>query len=230
MYNTYSKNLIIPIVPINLPAITIITSAKKSCHDQSNWAYEKKVSPKYPKTKASIAYPITLKAKEVTYFAYGERLYQEYFDIKIPEAKRAIIPEKWNNSATQYERYPKQNINVHSTTGFTVRNLKNFVTIALIKANAIPVNIDQKLNLKKLYKIKNGVVLLNSLVGPANSITVLNRIMHTASFVIPSPNTKLNNFGYSSYLMIEIAATTSVQHSREHINKISIIDNSNCSY
>ena len=44
-----------------------------------------------------------------------------------------------------------------------------------------------------------------------------------ASLQIPSPNIILNSLGYSSYLTIDIAATTSVQHSREHINKISLI-------
>lgn len=82
----------------------------------------------------------------------------------------------------------------------------------------------------KLPIILNGVDEVNSLLGPAYSITVLNRIIHTASLVIPSPNTKLNNFGYSSYLIIEIAATTSVQHNNEHISKISITDNVNFSY
>lgn len=61
-------------------------------------------------------------------------------------------------------------------------------------------------------------------------MTVLKRIIQTASLVIPSPKTKLNSFGYSSYLITAIAATTSVQHKREHINKISIVLNVNFSY
>lgn len=61
-------------------------------------------------------------------------------------------------------------------------------------------------------------------------MTVLKRIIQTASFVIPSPKTKENSFGYSSYLMIEIAATTSEQTRREHISKISEIESSRTEY
>jgi hypothetical protein len=118
---------------------------------------------------------------------------------------------------------------VHSTTGFTVRTLKNLVTKALSKAIMIPITIDQKLSLEKLYTIFRGVVAVNSLLGPANSMTVLNKIMQTASFVIPSPKTRENNLGYSSYLMIEMAATTSVQQRSEHINRISMVDKVNAS-
>jgi hypothetical protein len=78
--------------------------------------------------------------------------------------------------------------------------------------------------------IKNGVAEVNYVSGPENSMTVLKRMIQTASLVIPSPNIKLNNFGCSSYLTIEIAATTSVQHNNEHINKISMIESSNYSY
>jgi len=55
-----------PIVAMNLPAMTIIASATTSYHDHSYIAYEKNVSPKYPNTKASTAYAITLNAIEVT--------------------------------------------------------------------------------------------------------------------------------------------------------------------
>ena len=52
--------------------------------------------------------------------------------------------------------------------------------------------------------------------------TVLNRMMATASFTIPSPNIKENSFGCSSYLMIEIAAITSDEHNREAMTKQSL--------
>ena len=104
LYPNSSRNLIIPIVPMNLPRITIISSAMKSYHDHSNATYEKKVSPRYPNTNASTAYPITLKAIDVTCLDYGERLYHEYLAIKIEQARSEIIPEKWKSSATQYER------------------------------------------------------------------------------------------------------------------------------
>lgn len=74
------------------------------------------------------------------------------------------------------------------------------------------------------------VEAVNSVSGPEYFITVLKRMMQTASFVIPSPKIKENSFGYSSYFTILTAATTSVQHSKEHINKISIIDKLNCTY
>ena len=61
-------------------------------------------------------------------------------------------------------------------------------------------------------------------------MTVLKRMIQTASLVIPSPNTREKSFGYSSYLITAIAATTSVQHKREHISKISITLNVNTSY
>jgi len=82
----------------------------------------------------------------------------------------------------------------------------------------------------KLPNILKGVLKVKLLVGPAYSMTVLKRIMQTASLVIPSPNTKLNNFGYSSYFITAIAATTSVQHSKEHINKISMTERCRSSY
>lgn len=52
--------------------------------------------------------------------------------------------------------------------------------------------------------------------------TVLNRMIATASFTIPSPNIKENSFGCSSYLMIEIAAITSDEHNREAMTKQSL--------
>jgi hypothetical protein len=45
--------------------------------------------------------------------------------------------------------------------------------------------------------------------------TVLNRIMATASFTIPSPNIREKSFGCSSYLIIEIAAITSDEQSKD---------------
>lgn len=50
------------------------------------------------------------------------------------------------------------------------------------------------------------------------AVTVLNKIIATASLTIPSPNTKENSLGYSSYFMIEIAAITSDEHNSELIS------------
>ena len=121
-------------------------------------------------------------------------------------------------------------MSVHSTTGLTVKNLQFLVTTADNTPRTMPANNEKKLNCTNAPRILKGVAELNSLCGPANSITVLNKIMQTASLVMPSPNTKLKSLGYSSYLMTAIAATTSVQHKREHINKISIMLKVNCSY
>ena len=47
-------------------------------------------------------------------------------------------------------------------------------------------------------------------------------IIATASFTIPSPKTKENSFGCSSYLIIDIAAMTSEEHSKELNTKHSL--------
>ena len=104
------------------------------------------------------------------------------------------------------------------------------VTIEEAIAVTIPVKILKKLKFTNEPTILKGVVLVNSELGPAYSITVLNKIMHTASLVIPSPKTNEKSFGYYSYLIIEMAATTSVQQRREHIKRISMTERVNCSY
>ena len=119
---------------------------------------------------------------------------------------------------------------MHSITGFTVKNLQFLRTSELIIAQTIPMKIEKNAKVRKPPSTLNGVLDVNSLPGPAYSYTVLKRIMQTASFVMPSPKTKLKSLGYSSYLMIEIAATTSVQHSNEHMSIISMPDKVNCSY
>ena len=50
--------------------------------------------------------------------------------------------------------------------------------------------------------------------------------MATASLTIPSPNTKENSFGCSSYLIIEIAAITSDEHNNDAITKQSFTSRS----
>ena len=104
------------------------------------------------------------------------------------------------------------------------------VKSALITPHASPINTERNANCKKLPMILNGVAAVNSFSGPEYCMTVLKRIIHTASLVIPSPNTKLNSFGYSSYLMMETAATTSVQQRREHMSKISDTESSSTEY
>jgi hypothetical protein len=50
----------------------------------------------------------------------------------------------------------------------------------------------------------------------------LKRIIATASLTIPSPKIKENNFGCSSYLIIEIAAITSDEQSSDAMTKQSL--------
>lgn len=119
---------------------------------------------------------------------------------------------------------------LHSITGLTVKNLIFLRTTADRRPRIIPNSNEKNASIRNPPNTLNGVVLSNSLPGPAYWYTVLNRIMQTASLVIPSPKTNEKSFGYSSYLIIEIAATTSVQHSNEHISIISIIDKVNYSY
>ena len=49
-------------------------------------------------------------------------------------------------------------------------------------------------------------------------------MMATASLTIPSPKSRLKSVGYSSYLTMEMAAMTSVEHSRDDIRRISGFD------
>ena len=58
-------------------------------------------------------------------------------------------------------------------------------------------------------------------------MTVLKRIMETASFTIPSPKTKLKSLGYSLGLISDTAAITSDEQRREHISRISMVSNDN---
>jgi hypothetical protein len=65
---------------------------------------------------------------------------------------------------------------------------------------------------------------------PSNrETTVLNRMIATASLTIPSPKIKLNNLGYSSYLIIDMAAMTSDEQSNEPVRNDSYNVKLNCS-
>ncbi len=67
----------------------------------------------------------------------------------------------------------------------------------------------------------------SSTLDPVYLDTVLNRMMATASFTIPSPKIIENSLGYSSYLTIDIAAITSDEHSNEETSMLSMMDNLN---
>jgi hypothetical protein len=148
----------------------------------------------------------------------------------MPQVSRVMMPELWNSSDIPYDRYPKQNIKFTSIIGVSVRNLSDLNTTELKMPMTNPIMIEKNASFKKLRSIKNGVLDVNSEAGPVCSMTVLNSIIHTASFVIPSPKTILKSFGCSSYLIQATAATTSVQQSKEHMRRISITDKSNFSY
>ena len=123
-----------------------------------------------------------------------------------------------------------QNTKLHSTTGLIVKNLHSFVIFALNKATNIPIKSEKNPNFKKLPIILRGVQAVKLAPGPENWITALNKIILIASFVTPSPNTRLNNLGYFSELISDTAATTSLEHNSELINKISKIVSLNSSY
>ena len=78
--------------------------------------------------------------------------------------------------------------------------------------------------------ILRAVIIVNEVSVPSSSdylwkrSTVLNRIIHTASLVIPSPKMTEKSFGCDTGFNRDIAAIVSVEHKRELISKISIIE------
>lgn len=84
--------------------------------------------------------------------------------------------------------------------------------------------------MRKLYNISSGVRAVKEYPGPVNSTTALNKIILIASFVTPSPNTRLKSLGYFSGLISEMAATTSLEHKSELIKSISITESLNSSF
>lgn len=115
-------------------------------------------------------------------------------------------------------------------TGELVKNLKCLKTKALVNPRIRPISIEDRVNAIKLSMMANGVHEVNVEPGPAKLYTVLNKMILTASFVIPSPKTKLNNLGCFWGLITAIAATTSELHIKEHIRRISITDSLKSSY
>ena len=95
-------------------------------------------------------------------------------------------------------------------------NLKCFNKKLARSPQPTPILIEIKVNRRKSPKITKGVEAVNvALLSSTNPEIVVNRIIATASLTIPSPKTKLKSLGCSSYLMIEIAAMTSEEQSRE---------------
>ena len=82
----------------------------------------------------------------------------------------------------------------------------------------IPIMREAKPNSVKSPIIWNGVLAVISLFLAVYFITVLNKMIETASLIIPSPKTILNSVGYLSYDMSDIAAMTSLEHKRLHMS------------
>lgn len=80
-----------------------------------------------------------------------------------------------------------------------LENIRSYFSItALINPKIIPMKTEKNPRIAKSPIIISGVSPLISLVALVYFKTVLNRIIETASFVIPSPNTILKSFGYAS--------------------------------
>ena len=76
---------------------------------------------------------------------------------------------------------------------------------------------------RKSPRIMKGAVHVISTSSPEkkNLRTVLNRMIATASLTMPSPKRRLKRVGYSSYLTMEMAAITSVEHNKDDMRRIS---------
>lgn len=116
----------------------------------------------------------------------------------MPQVSKEIIPESPATSLITYDRYPKQKINIFSATGFLERSLKCLRVSELINPKIKPINKESNPREQKSLTILNGVIQLISVLIAEYFITVLKRIIETASFMIPSPKTILKSFGYLS--------------------------------
>ena len=93
-----------------------------------------------------------------------------------------------------------QKIMMFSITGFLENIRYVFRIYALRSPNMIPINHELKANPKKSLQIPktSSPEISSFLVEVVNLSTALNKIIETASFVIPSPNTILKSLGYAS--------------------------------
>ena len=115
--------------------------------------------------------------------------------MRTPAVSSVIIPEFSVPSDATYEMYPKQKIIIDSITGFFENILNRFSTQALSRAKIIPINRDLNARVVKSPIIVSGVPAVIGYFFVVNLSTALNKIIDTASFVIPSPNTILNSLG-----------------------------------
>lgn len=108
-----------------------------------------------------------------------------------------------------------------SWTGDLVRNLKFLRSKARTRAPKMPTNTDFRVRAANSHPISRGEFQVKGRFEVVQIKTALNKMIDTASFTIPSPNTMEYSMGYSSNLMIETAATVSEQHITAENNRIS---------
>jgi hypothetical protein len=113
----------------------------------------------------------------------------------IPHVNSEIIPEASAISLKRYERYPKQKTIIISDTVFLEKSRNVFRIYDESRPNTNPMSKELSVKPKNSEMILIGVVTVISEVVAVYFITVLNKIIETASFVIPSPNTILKSFG-----------------------------------
>ena len=89
----------------------------------------------------------------------------------------------------------QQKIIMDSITGFFENILNRFSTQALSKAKMTPMNRDLNARVVKSAMIVSGLPAVSSAPEVVNLSTALNKIIDTASFVIPSPKTILKSLG-----------------------------------
>ena len=113
----------------------------------------------------------------------------------------------------------------NSATVLRVRERAFFIKYDCIRPNKTPMRVEIRPRRIKSSVISPTALAPNSLspVLIANLFTVLNRMIETASLTIPSPKTKLNNFGVFLGFNMETAAITSVEHRSEHMSNTSIV-------
>ena len=94
--------------------------------------------------------------------------------------------------------YAKQKMTTHSDTGFLENARYDLSMYELNNPNMTPTNIELHDRDKKFITIWIGVAQSIVAFVEVYFITVWNIIIDTASFIIPSPKTIENNFGYFS--------------------------------
>ena len=105
----------------------------------------------------------------------------------------------------------------HSMTGDLVKP-RTFLSINEERiAVTIPHMIDQKPSVANSSVISRQLEPVNLSFLRLYVTTVLNKMIDTASFVMPSPKTSEKSFGCFSGLISDTAAITSVEQSRLHM-------------